>query len=331
MSDYKPILSIRETEIAIKLLKDFFQLDLATTLNLTRVSAPLFVHQDGGLNDMLSGKEVPVYFKAPGVNNDYLEIVHSLAKWKRMALHEYDFELGEGLYTDMNAIRREETLDNIHSLYVDQWDWEKIISPDLRTTAYLHTIVTKIYHVLLEAEQYIIDFFPQLGEAFLPEKIHFTTTEELFHEFPDLDDEGREYEAAKKYGAIFIQGIGHDLPDGQPHSMRSPDYDDWRLNGDIIVWNPVIERHFELSSMGIRVDSGSLSEQLELSNSLGRMQFVYHQKVADDILPLTIGGGIGQSRLCMLLLKKAHIGEVQASIWDEETKQWAREKKIPLL
>ena len=328
---YTSILSIKETEIAIKLLKDFFQMNLATTLNLTRVSAPLFVHRSSGLNDMLSGNEVPVFFKAPHVENNYLEIVHSLAKWKRLALHDYGFIMGEGIYTDMNAIRREEVLDATHSLYVDQWDWERILDRSQRNSEYLHQTVRLIYNSLRETQDYIIEFFPELGEAFLPEDIFFIHSQALADMYPDLDEDAREQAITKEHGAVFIQGIGGKLSSGAPHGMRSPDYDDWDLNGDIIIWNPTLNSAVELSSMGIRVDATSMMDQLTTANSLERLAFPYHQKVVDDILPLTIGGGIGQSRICMLLLHKIHIGEVQSSVWDEQTIQWAADTGVILL
>ncbi|MGL5041995.1 MAG: aspartate--ammonia ligase [Culicoidibacterales bacterium] len=328
---YKSPLSVRETEVAIKLLKDFFQVNLAKKLNLTRVSAPLFVAPETGLNDNLNGLETPVNFMAPHVHDTPLEIVHSLAKWKRMALYKYDFVPGEGLYTDMNAIRREEFADNTHSLYVDQWDWERVVLERERTVDFLRTIVLDIYAVYCQTQAYIRTVFPDLTGELLPAEITFLTSQELEQSYPDLTPEMRERHVAKKFGAVFIHNIGHLLPSGVTHGDRSPDYDDWNLNGDIIFWNPILEDAIEVSSMGIRVDAKSLASQLEIAKATNRSALPYHQMILNQTLPLTIGGGIGQSRLCQFCLQKAHIGEVQVSVWDDKTIQTCKENNIILL
>lgn len=315
--NYKPTLDIIDTEIAIKKLKDYFEKELAKELSLIRVSAPLFVKPETGLNDNLSGMEKPVSFDMKYDNNAKLEIVHSLAKWKRMALKKYGFKPGTGIYTDMNAIRAEEDLDNIHSIYVDQWDWELVIEKTQRTEECLKDIVKRIYNVFLRVEKYITSNYPQL-EKNLPKNITFVTTQELENMYPNLTPKEREYVIAKEKKAVFLMKIGDVLSSGNKHDGRAPDYDDWELNGDIIFWNPVLEQEIELSSMGIRVDKEALLEQLNKSNCKERLSLDYHQMLLHEKLPQTIGGGIGQSRICMHFLQKAHIGEVQASAWPED-------------
>ena len=312
---YEPHLNLRETEIAIKKVKDFFERDLAIGLNLTRVSAPLFVSPESGLNDNLNGTERPVSFDI--LNGDELEIVHSLAKWKRVALKNYGFRVGEGLYTDMIAIRRDEDTDNIHSMYVDQWDWEKIISKEQRTIDVLKKTVKIIYNSLKHTENYIAYEYEFIGNM-LPEHITFVTTQELEDMYPDLTAKEREHEIAKKHGAVFIMQIGGALKSGKIHDGRAPDYDDWSLNGDIIVYYPVLDIALELSSMGIRVDEEALNRQLKIRGCEDRKELEYHKALLNGELPYTVGGGIGQSRMCMYFLRKAHIGEVQSSFWTEE-------------
>ena len=325
---YEPHLNLRETEIAIKKVKDFFERDLAIELNLTRVSAPLFVDRESGLNDNLSGKERPVTFDVFSGKN--FEIVHSLAKWKRYALKMYGFESGEGLYTDMNAIRRDEDTDNIHSIFVDQWDWEKIISKEDRTEKYLKKTVKLIYSALRHTEYYISREYNFLGTQ-LPEKITFITSAELEEKYPDKSRKEREYLAAKEYGAIFLMQIGGKLKDGAPHDGRAPDYDDWTLNGDIIVYYGLLDIALELSSMGIRVDEEAMEKQLKESGCEDRRSLPFHKALLAGELPYTIGGGIGQSRMCLFFLRKAHIGEVQSSYWDEETVKYCKENGAELL
>lgn len=326
---YKPALNIRQTEVAIKKVKDFFERDLAIQLNLTRVSAPLFVDAGSGLNDNLNGIERPVSFDIKGMNGNN-EIVQSLAKWKRMALDAYGFEPNEGLYTDMSAIRRDEDTDNIHSVYVDQWDWEKVITAEQRCIDTLKRAVKQIYTALIHTEIYIAYDYPFLGRL-LPEKIAFITTQELEDEYPDLTPKQREYEAAKKHGAVFLMQIGGKLKSGNKHDGRAPDYDDWSLNGDIIVYYPVLDIALELSSMGIRVDAETLKSQLEISGCNDRASLPFHKALLENKLPLTMGGGIGQSRMCMFFLRKAHIGEVQSSRWEEKDMEICRENEIHLL
>ena len=325
---YEPHLNLRETEIAIKKVKDFFERDLAIELNLTRVSAPLFVDRESGLNDNLSGKERPVSFDVFSGKN--FEIVHSLAKWKRYALKMYGFESGEGLYTDMNAIRRDEDTDNIHSIFVDQWDWEKIISKEERTEKYLKKTVKLIYSALRHTEYYISKEYNFIGTQ-LPEKITFITSSELEEKYPDKSRKEREYLAAKEYGAIFLMQIGGKLKDGAPHDGRAPDYDDWTLNGDIIVYYGILDIALELSSMGIRVDEEAMEKQLKESGCEERKSLPFHKALLAGELPYTIGGGIGQSRMCLFFLRKAHIGEVQSSYWDEETVRYCKENGAELL
>ena len=326
---YRPALDILQTEIAIKLVKDTFERELADKLHLTRVSAPLFVRGSSGLNDNLNGIERPVAFDIRDIHAD-VEIVHSLAKWKRLALKRYGFGPNTGLYTDMNAIRRDEELDNLHSVYVDQWDWEKIITPETRSEETLRHTVRRIMRALRETEEVLHRFNPELG-AFIQEKVTFLTTQELLDRYPGMTAKEREDAAAKEFGTIFIMKIGGALSDGKPHDGRAPDYDDWELNGDILVWYPLLNRAVEISSMGIRVDAASLKRQLEIAGCPERAELPFHKMLLDGELPLTIGGGIGQSRLCMLLLQKAHIGEVQASIWDEEMIRLCAEHGVTLL
>ena len=308
-------LDVKETQIAIKTIKDYFERELAKNLNLIRVSAPMFVRPETGLNDNLTGFEKPVSFKMRRYGQE-IEIVQSLAKWKRMALKWYDFEEGEGLYTDMNAIRPDEVLDSTHSIYVDQWDWEKVINKEDRNENYLKHIVELIYDIFKSTERKINSNYPFLSTK-LPEKIKFIDSGELENIYPDKRPEERENLICEKYGAVFLMKIGGKLNSGIPHDKRAPDYDDWQLNGDILFWNPVLKTAFELSSMGIRVDKASLKNQLNLACANDRMELPYHKMVFEDKLPQTIGGGIGQSRMCMFFLEKNHIGEVQASVWTE--------------
>lgn len=310
---YQSKLGILETEIAIKNVKDSFERNLARNLHLTRVSAPLFVSADSGLNDNLNGTERPVQFDIPDTGEE-VQIVHSLAKWKRLALKRYSFQPGNGLYTDMNAIRRDEELDNLHSVYVDQWDWEKIITREARTMETLQHAVRRIMTALLESEASLHEAFPAL-EPFLEPTVTFISSEELEKAYPDLTPKERENEICRQYRTVFISGIGGNLSSGKPHDGRAPDYDDWNLNGDWLVWYPVLNRAMELSSMGIRVDESSLDRQLHEAGCDDRRKLPFHQALLNGELPLTMGGGIGQSRICMLLLQKAHVGEVQASSW----------------
>ncbi len=318
---YKLKLLPETTEVAIKQIKDSFQAELAHALNLRRVTAPLFVLSGTGVNDDLNGVEPPVNFTIPAVGGKRAEVVHSLAKWKRMKLGDYEIAPGFGLYTDMNAIRTTEDLDNIHSLYVDQWDWEQSISPRQRTVEYLYSTVRKIYSAIKRTELEIYERYPHIT-PYLPDEITFITAEELLQEYPSLTPKERETEIARKYGAVFIRGIGGKLSNGEKHDGRAADYDDWTtdggLNGDIVVWNHVLGIPFELSSMGIRVDKSALTKQLELEGKMHYLELPFHKALMNDELPLSIGGGIGQSRLCMLILQKAHIGEVQVSIWPDE-------------
>ncbi len=327
---YKSSLGIKDTEKAIKRVKDFFQRELITQLNLSRVSAPLFVEPDSGLNDNLNGVERPVSFGIKEQNEKQAEIVHSLAKWKRMALGKYGFEVGEGLYTDMNAIRRDEDTDNIHSIYVDQWDWEKVIRKEDRNEETLREVVKSVYEALRVTEKFMANEYHYV-ECFLPEEITFITSQELLDKYPDLTVKEREREAAKEYGAIFIMQIGDLLSNGEKHDGRAPDYDDWKLNGDIIVYYPVLDMALELSSMGIRVDEDSLKEQLDKAGCPERASLPFQKALLEKKLPYTIGGGIGQSRICMFFLRKAHIGEVQASIWPEKDVEYAKERGVMFL
>ncbi len=314
---YAPNMSVRETEQAIKELRIYFEEALCEALDLSRISAPLFVLPETGLNDNLNEVERAVSFDVPDLGGREAQIVHSLAKWKRYALGQYGFPVGKGLYTNMNAIRRDEELDNIHSLYVDQWDWELIIEKSQRNEGILKSIVRRIYEVLKHTEEYIVKKHGQL-ERILPEEITFLTAQEMEDAYPDLTPPERETECARKYGAIFIMQIGGKLKSGQPHDGRAADYDDWTMNGDIVCHYPVLDRALELSSMGIRVDEEALVAQLSERGQLGKLEMPYHTLVSAGKLPYTIGGGIGQSRLCMFMLRKAHIGEVQASVWPED-------------
>lgn len=320
--------NIIETEVAIKFIKDVFERELARNLNLTRVSAPLFVFPESGLNDNLNGVERPVAFDVLDIGRD-VEVVHSLAKWKRMALAKYGFTDGEGLYTDMNAIRRDETLDALHSIYVDQWDWEKIISPSARNFDTLKAAVNSIYSALLSTEAALSERF---GTAsVLPKKIEFMTTAQLEAEYPDLSPKERENAVTKRLGAVFLMQIGAPLKDGVPHDGRAPDYDDWQLNGDILLWDEPLSRAFEISSMGIRVDEAAMRRQLAAAGCEDRAALPFHRALLSGELPQTMGGGIGQSRICMFLLGKHHIGEVQASVWPESMVEECEKQGIRLL
>ncbi len=327
--DYNPVLNLRDTEIAIKLVKDFFEDELAKALNLTRVSAPIMVTPESGLNDNLNGVERPVGFDVLETGCQ-VEIVHSLAKWKRQALKTYGFAPGEGLYTDMNAIRRDEVTDNIHSIFVDQWDWERIMRPEERNVEFLKDIVRKIYLTLRKTEGYVCAHYPHIKPE-LPDEITFLTTQELEDRYPELTSEEREYRAARKYGAVFLMQIGGTLKSGKIHDGRAPDYDDWSLNGDILLYDPLLDMALEVSSMGIRVDPEALRRQLKERGCEERAELPFQKALLNGELPQTIGGGIGQSRMCVYFLRKAHVGEVQASIWPEETVKACAEGNIPLL
>jgi aspartate--ammonia ligase len=324
---YEPKLDLIHTEIAIKKLKEYFQDALSEELKLLRVSAPMFVEAATGLNDNLNGFETPVSFE---FDSKRIEIVHSLAKWKRMALFRYGIGPGEGLYTDMNAIRKDEELDNIHSIYVDQWDWEKVIEKKDRTEVKLREIVERIYRVFKSTEAYIVGEYPRLKKS-LPGEITFVTTQELEIRYPDLTPKEREDVIAREKKAVFIMKIGGALESGRPHDGRAPDYDDWELNGDILFYNPVLDQALELSSMGIRVDEETLVRQLEIAGATDRKEMAFHRMLLEKKLPYTIGGGIGQSRICMYFLEKAHIGEVQASFWDEATLATCEQAGVRLL
>ncbi|MCQ6274881.1 aspartate--ammonia ligase [Bacillus sp. V3B] len=327
---YQPKLDFIQTEMAIKQGKEYFESNLSKALNLVKVSAPILLKNGNGVNDNLNGVERIVSFDALDVKHSSIEVVQSLAKWKRLALTKYGFNVGEGLYTDMNAIRRDEVLDNLHSMYVDQWDWEKVITYKQRNLNTLKSEVQKIYQTVKSTENYLYKLYPQL-EPILPEDIRFITTQDLEDRFPNLTPKQRENEIAKEFGAVFIMQIGGNLRSGEKHDGRSPDYDDWNLNGDIVLWYPILERSFEISSMGIRVDEKTLLKQLRLSNNEDRKHLEYHQSILNKKVPYTIGGGIGQSRLCMFLLKKAHIGEVQASVWNDQTIENCKKGNITLL
>lgn len=327
---YSSRMGLKETEVAIKKLKDFFEGRLADELNLTRVSAPLFVNGDSGINDNLNGVERPVTFDAKAIEDSELEIVHSLAKWKRMALFRYGFKVGEGLYTDMNAIRRDEDLDNFHSVYVDQWDWEKVIDKKERNRETLEAIVEAIYEVFKDTEDYIYRMYPYIGKT-LPQEIYFITSQELEDRYPELSPKEREDAICREKGAVFIMQIGGVLKSGERHDGRAPDYDDWTLNGDILFWYPILGKALELSSMGIRVDEEALKRQLKIAGCEERKSLEFHKLLLDGKLPYTVGGGIGQSRICMFFLRKAHIGEVQVGIWPSEMIQECREANIILL
>ena len=328
-SGYEPKLSLYETQAAISLIKRTFQDHLAMALNLKRVSAPLFVDPATGLNDDLNGVERPVSFDIPAAAMD-AQVVHSLAKWKRMALYRYDIHPGKGIYTDMNAIRRDEELDNLHSIYVDQWDWERVITRDMRTLHFLKDTVRSIVQCISDASLIVNGRYPKLRTQ-LPSEVTFITAEELLQLYPDKTPKERENLFVREHPVTFLIGIGHKLSNGQPHDGRAPDYDDWDLNGDLLYYCPQLDCSIELSSMGIRVDAATLDSQLSLAGCDSRRSLTYHRMLLDGELPLTIGGGIGQSRLCMLLLGKAHIGEVQSSIWDADTRRKCREAGITLL
>lgn len=327
--EYKKLTKF-QTQRAIKFIKDTFQYYLGKNLKLLRVSAPLFVEKYTGLNDDLNGVERKVAFSPKFDKDCELEIVQSLAKWKRMALKKYGFYTGTGLYTDMNAIRRDEELDQLHSIYVDQWDWEKIIRKEDRTLQYLKQTVISICDAIDKTIKKIKHIYSKIDVDFKKD-VYFITSEELLQKYPDLTPKERETEICKLYRTVFIIGIGHKLSNGLPHDGRAPDYDDWQLNGDLLVYNPVLKTAFELSSMGIRVDKVSLKKQIELSGHTEKLQFDFHKQILDDTLPLTIGGGIGQSRLCMYILQKGHIGEVQTSIWDEKNKEFCSTNSLDLL
>ena len=326
---YMSQLCVKDTEKAIELLRDHFQVIFATKLNLHRVSAPLFVPTSTGLNDNLSGTEKAVVFDITAIANSQCEIVHSLAKWKRMALGKYGYEVGEGIYTNMNAIRRQEScLDNLHSVYVDQWDWEKIITTTDRTREYLESTVRDVYSVIYDTACYVESLYPVIKNN-LAKEIFFITTEELIAKYPNATNTERENAITEDKGAVFIIGIGDILSNGKSHDLRAPDYDDWSLNGDILVWYPELNRAMELSSMGVRVDAIALESQLEKAGVTEHTD--YHECIITNNYPLTIGGGIGQSRVCQLILHKAHIGEVQSSIWDDETVNECASKGVELL
>ncbi len=328
--NYHSQLNLHDTQVAIKLVKDCFQSLLSERLNLQRVSAPLFVAPESGLNDNLNGVERPVGFTIKEQNERNAEVVQSLAKWKRYALKKYGFHYGQGLYTDMNAIRRDEDTDNIHSIFVDQWDWEKVIAKEERTLDTLKTVVRDVYRVLYKTEKYMAIQYDYITEI-LPNDIFFITTQELENMFPDNTPKEREYYIAKAKGAVCLMQIGDTLESGKRHDGRAPDYDDWALNADIIVYYPVLDIALELSSMGIRVDETSLMEQLKKAGCPERAELPFQKAILEKELPYTIGGGIGQSRICMFFLRKAHIGEVQSSIWPEEVLKTAEENKIQLL
>ena len=326
---YRPVLSSYELQLAIALTKEIFQEEFTQNLQLKRVSAPLFVRAASGLNDDLTGKERAVSFDIPAIGSE-AQVVHSLAKWKRLALQKYGFGMHEGLYTDMNAIRRDEDLDNIHSIYVDQWDWERIICKEDRTESYLKETVQSIVDVICDASEALKKAFPQISVE-LCRQVSFITSQELEDLYPDNTPEEREHLYAKAHKTIFVMQIGDKLRSGKTHGNRAPDYDDWTLNGDIIFWNELLGIAFEISSMGIRVDPAAMDRQLTAANCDHRRELPFHKMLLADQLPLTIGGGIGQSRLCMLLIGCAHIGEVQTSLWDEDTLRICKENNIPLL
>lgn len=337
---YKRLLDMKQTERGIKQIKDFFQVNLSSELRLRRVTAPLFVLKGRGINDDLSGRERPVSFPIKDLGEAKAEVVHSLAKWKRLTLADYHIEPGYGIYTDMNAIRADEELGNLHSLYVDQWDWERVIDEKDRTIAFLKQIVVRIYAAMLRTEFMVGEAYPSIKPS-LAQDIHFIHAEELRRQYPNLTPKERENEITRKYGSVFIIGIGCQLGDGKTHDLRAPDYDDYTtidpqtglpgLNGDLLVWDKILDRAMEISSMGIRVDKEALLRQLELSGSEERKELYFHKKLLANKLPLSIGGGIGQSRLCMLFLQKGHIGEIQASIWPEEMKVQCEELGMHLI
>lgn len=336
---YAPLLNLKQTELGIKSIKDFFQANLSSELRLRRVTAPLFVESGTGINDDLNGVERPVRFPIKDMGDRSAEIVHSLAKWKRLTLADYEIEEGFGIYTDMNAIRADEELDNLHSLYVDQWDWELVIGGKDRTIEFLKQVVRRIYAAMLRTEYLVYELFPAIKPQ-LPSEISFIHSEELLRKYPGMDAKQREDAVTQEHGAVFVLGIGAPLSNGEPHDGRAPDYDDWStpnedgylgLNGDLLVWNPVLKKSVELSSMGIRVDPAALKRQLELRGKEDRLSLYFHQRLMNGELPLSIGGGIGQSRLCMHYLRKAHIGEIQASLWPDEMKDDARRQGVFLI
>lgn len=337
--NYKPILNLQQTELGITKIKDFFQANLSSELRLRRVTAPLFVLRGTGLNDDLNGTERAVNFPIMDMGDVRAEVVHSLAKWKRVTLADYNIENGYGIYTDMNAIRADEELGNIHSLYVDQWDWERVMTAEERNVDFLKSIVRRIYATLLRTEYLVSESFPEI-KPILPPEITFIHAEELRQLYPDLTPKERETEFTRKHKAVFVIGIGGKLGDGKKHDGRAPDYDDWTttgdkglagLNGDIILWNPVLEIAFEISSMGIRVDKEALIRQLAIEGKEERKELYFHKRLIEGSLPLSVGGGIGQSRLCMFFLRKAHIGEIQASIWPEDMREECAKLDIHLI
>jgi aspartate--ammonia ligase len=336
---YKPLLDLQQTELAIKKIKDFFESCLSAELKLRRVTAPLFVLKGTGINDDLNGVERPVTFPIKDFGEQKAEVVHSLAKWKRLTLANYNIPSGYGIYTDMNAIRPDEELDNLHSLYVDQWDWERHIETSDRNLDFLKDVVKRIYSVLLKTEYVVYEAYPQLKPV-LPKEIKFINTTELLELYPNSTPKEREDAICEKYGAVFVMGIGAKLKNGEKHDGRAPDYDDWStpnsegfegLNGDILLWNPVLKRSFEISSMGIRVDKAALERQLKIENKEERKTLYFHKRLLDGTLPESIGGGIGQSRICMFFLKKAHIGEIQSSLWSDEMRKECENANIPLI
>ena len=337
--NYKPLLDLKQTELGIKQIKEFFQLNLSSELRLRRVTAPLFVLKGMGINDDLNGIERPVSFPIKDLGDAQAEVVHSLAKWKRLTLADYHIEPGYGIYTDMNAIRSDEELGNLHSLYVDQWDWERVITDEDRNVNFLKEIVNRIYAAMIRTEYMVYEMYPQIKPC-LPQKLHFIHSEELRHLYPNLEPKCREHAICQKYGAVFIIGIGCKLSDGKKHDGRAPDYDDYTtnglnglpgLNGDLLLWDDVLQRSIELSSMGIRVDKEALQRQLKEEHEEKRLELYFHKRLMNDTLPLSIGGGIGQSRLCMFYLRKAHIGEIQASIWPEDMRKECEELDIHLI
>ncbi len=336
--NYDPLLGLVQTERAIKEIKDIFQINLSTELRLRRVTAPLYVKKGTGINDDLNGIERPVTFPIKAMDDCPAEIVHSLAKWKRLTLADFEIPLGYGIYTDMNAIRPDEDLDNIHSLYVDQWDWESVMSAEQRNVDFLQTTVRKIFEVMKRTEYFVFELHPQISPI-LPDEIKFIHAEELLQMYPQLTPKEREDKVAEQYKAVFVVGIGGTLSNGEKHDDRAPDYDDWitpsngynGLNGDILVWNPILQRSFELSSMGIRVSPESLMQQLEFTGNTDRKELLFHKRLINGELPQSIGGGIGQSRLCMFFLRKAHIGEIQVSIWPDEMISLCKQNGICLL
>ncbi len=336
---YRALLDLPQTELGIHKIKGFFQQNLSAELKLRRVTAPLFVLKGMGINDDLNGIERPVSFPIKDLNDATAEVVHSLAKWKRLTLADYNIESGYGIYTDMNAIRPDEELGNLHSLYVDQWDWERVMEAEDRNPSFLKDIVRRIYAAIRRTEYLVYEMFPQIRPQ-LPDEIFFIHAEELRQKYPDMTPKERETAICKTHGAVFIMGIGGALGDGEKHDGRAPDYDDYTtlgenglpgLNGDILLWNPVLQQSFEISSMGIRVDKQALETQLKLSGEEDRAQLYFHKRLLEGTLPLSIGGGIGQSRLCMFLLRKAHIGEIQASIWSDEMRKECAKNGIPLI